>query len=441
METKQKYLTEAVKPFTPRTAMEEAARCLLCHDAPCSKGCPAGTDPGKFIRSIRFKNIKGAAETIRENNILGGVCARICPYDKLCEEACARTGIDKPIQIGRLQRFATDFEKAVGFKVLEAPEVTKEKVAVIGSGPAGLAAATGLALKGYGVTIFEEKEKAGGVLTYGIVPTRLPQRVVDEEVEYVKDLGVEFVFNCKVGKDVTIDELKAGGYAAFFLGVGNQFPKMIDIPGVDLEGVTTAVAFLGAAKSNDGNIQVGNNVVVIGGGDVAMDCATTARLLGAQKVTVLYRRTQEEMPANTEEVKYAQSLGINFAYTFKPAEILGKDGKVVGIKGEGRDGESVIQLKADQIVFAIGQQPDDMTQIAAIQLNDKKLVVADEEKDCKTNVPYIFAAGDIVNGGKTVVHAVAAGKVAAESIDEYLTSLREIKATDQEVATEKEGVK
>lgn len=441
METKQKYLTEAVKPFTSRTAMEEAARCLLCHDAPCSKSCPAGTDPGKFIRSIRFKNIKGAAETIRENNILGGVCARICPYDKLCEEACSRTGIDEPIQIGRLQRFATDFEKAVGFKALEAPEATKEKVAVIGSGPAGLATAAGLALKGYCVTVFEEKSKAGGVLTYGIVPARLPQSVVDEEVQYVEDLGVEFVFNCKVGKDVTIDGLKAEGYAAFFLGAGNQLPKTIDVPGIELEGVTTAVTFLADARSNDGNIQIGENVVVIGGGDVAMDCATTARLLGAQKVTVLYRRTQEEMPANTEEVKYAQSLGINFAYTFKPGEILGNEGKVIAIKGEGRDGESMIQLKADQIIFAIGQQPDDMAQIADIKLNDKKLVVADEEKDCKTSVPYIFAAGDIVNGGKTVVHAVAAGKVAAESIDKYLTSLREIKATDQEVATEKEGAR
>lgn len=442
METKQKYLTEAVPSFTPRTAMEEAARCLLCHDAPCSKACPAGTNPGKFIRSIRFRNIKGAAETIRENNVLGGICARVCPYDKLCEEACSRTGIDRPIQIGRLQRYVTDQEKAFGMQILQAPEATKEKVACIGSGPASLAAAAGLALKGYKVTIFEEKEKAGGFLTYGIVPSRLPQSVVDEEVQYVKDLGVEFKFNCKVGKDVTVDELREEGYAAFFLATGTQLPKTIDIPGVDLEGVTTAVDFLAAAKPNNGDIEVGENVVVIGGGDVAMDCATTARLLGAKKVTVLYRRTQEEMPANKEELKFAQSLGVNFAYTFRPGQILGKDGKVVAITGEGTDGESSVQLKADKVIFAIGQKADDLKEIAAdLELNEKNLVVADEEADCKTNIPYIFAAGDVVNGGKTVVHAVAAGKVAAESIDEYLTSIREIEATDKEVAAEKEGAR
>lgn len=440
MEAKQKYLTEAEAPFTPLLAMEEASRCLLCHDAPCSQGCPAGTNPAKFIRSIRFRNFKGAAETIRENNILGGACARVCPYDKLCEKACSRTGIDKPIQIGKLQQFATDFEKAVGMKVLEAPAATKEKVAVIGSGPAGLAAAAGLALKGYAVTIFEEKAMAGGWLSYGIPPARLPQEVVDDEIQYVKDLGVEFVFNCKVGKDVTLDELKAKGYAAFFVGIGTQKAQMIDIPGADLEGVTNAVAFLTAAKSSKGEIAVGENVIVIGGGDVAMDCATTAKLLGAKKVTIVYRRTLEEMPANKEEVKYAQALGVNIVATFKPAEVLGKEGKVVGFKAEGADGESMLQLKADQVIFAIGQAAEDVKAVADITVDGKGLVVADEATG-KTNVEYIFAAGDIVNGGKTVVHAVAAGKAAAESIDAYLASVREIQATDKEVAAEKEGAR
>jgi len=440
LEAKEKYLTEAEAPFTPGTVIEEAARCLLCHDAPCSKGCPAGTDPGKFIRSIRFRNFKGAVETVRENNILGGACARICPYDKLCEEACSRTGIDKPIQIGKIQRFITDYEKAINMKVLEAPAATKEKVAVIGSGPAGLAVAASLALKGYSVTIFEEKAAPGGVMTYGIVPARLPQSVVDSEVQFVKDLGVEFVLNCKVGKDVTIDELKSKGYAAFFIGIGMQLPKVLEVPGIELEGVTNAVDFLAAAKPSNGNVAVGEYVVVIGGGDVAMDCATTAKLLGAKKVTILYRRTVEEAPANKKEKEYVQSIGVTFAINFTPAEILGKEGKVVAIKGAGTDGESCIQLKADQVVFAIGQAAEDVGAIANVVVNDKKLILVDDGT-CKTNVENVFAAGDIVNGGKTVVEAVATGKVAAENIDAYLTSIREMGATVNEVAAEKEGVK
>lgn len=439
LEKKEKYLKEVEAPYTTITAMEEASRCLLCHDAPCSKGCPAGTDPGKFIRSIRFRNFKGAAETIRENNILGGVCARVCPYDKTCEEACSRTGIDKPIQIGRLQRFATDFEKATGFKVLDPVEATKEKVAVVGAGPAGLAVAAKLALKGYGVTIFEEKPEAGGVLTYGIVPGRLPQEVVNDEVQYVKDLGVNFVFNCKVGKDVTVDELKEKGFQAFFVGIGMQLPKLLDIPGSDLEGVTNAVELLGEAKPSQGEVQVGENVIIIGGGDVAMDCATTAKTLG-NKVTVLYRRSMLEMPANKKEVRHVQDIGVHFIPEFNAVEILGENGKVSGVKAVGRDGESVIELKADMLVFAIGQEAEEATAITDLTINDKKLVIVDENT-CKTNLDGFFAAGDIVNGGKTVVEAVAAGKAAAEGIDEYLTALREMKATGAEVAVEKEGVK
>ncbi|WP_432408330.1 NAD(P)-dependent oxidoreductase [Wukongibacter sp. M2B1] len=442
MDDKKRYLTEAVEPFTPLLAMEEASRCLLCHDAPCSQGCPAGTDPGKFIRSLRFKNVKGAVETIREANILGGVCARVCPYDRLCEEACSRCGIDKPIQIGRLQRFATDFERSIAMKVLEAPEATKEKVAIIGSGPAGLATAAKLALEGYSVTVFEEKPAPGGVLTYGIVPARLPQDVVDQEIQYVKDLGVQFELNCKVGKDITLDELKSKGYAAFMLAIGMQYSKMLDIPGFNLDGVTNAVDFLGTAKPTEGNLDVGNNVIVIGGGDVAMDCATTARSLGADKVTIVYRRTYEEMPANKDEVRYVNELGVNFFYGFKPEEIVGKDGKVSRFRATGFRDDSILELKADKVIFAIGQVAEDPKPIVdiAVSLDGKNLVLANEET-CETNAKGVFSAGDIVNGGKTVVEAVAAGKLAAESIDKYLTSLREASTADTEIAAEKEGVK
>ncbi|MBN2048915.1 MAG: NAD(P)-dependent oxidoreductase [Spirochaetales bacterium] len=418
----QNYLCEAVPPLTIATVMEEASRCLLCIDAPCSRDCPAGTDPGSFIRSIRFKNFKGAAETIRKNNILGGICARVCPYEKLCEEACSRTGIDRPIQIGRIQRFATDYEKATGFKALEPPKQDKGKVAVIGSGPAGLSCAAGLAMLGYGVTIFEEKSYAGGVLMSGIVPSRLPKYVVEEEIKYVTDLGVVIKLNTKVGKDITLDALRKDGYKAFFLAPGNQAPQKVSVPGIDLQGVTTAVDFLVNAKPSGGKIKVGKSVVVIGGGDVAMDCATTAKLLGAEKVSVLYRRTRAEMPAYREEVDYVEDLNILFYYGFAPEEFVGSNGQVTAVKGKGFYDDSTIMLPADQVIVAVGQKPAPDLSAAApgVKLTEKNFVVADEDKDCKTSVADIFSGGDIVNGGKTVVQAVAAGKVAAEQIDAFI---------------------
>ena len=419
---KKDYLCEEVPPFNIATAMEEASRCLLCLDAPCSQDCPAGTNPGDFIRAIRFRNFKGAAEIIRTNNVLGGICARVCPYEVLCEKGCSRSGIDKPIQIGRLQRFATDYEKASGFKPLEKVDASREKVAMIGSGPASLTCAAELAQKGYAVTIFEEKAVPGGVLSYGVVPARLPQYVVDEEVATIKELGVEIVCNTKIGKDKTIEDLKADGFKAFFIGAGIQAPKMLNIPGTDLEGVTNAVEYLGTAKPSNGDMDPGKKVVVIGGGDVAMDCATTAKLLGAEKTMILYRRTREEAPAHKIEMSYVEELGVHFHYGFTPEEIIGENGKVTGIKGKGfRDG-STIMLECDTVVFAIGQEADaSVKDIADVKMTEKNIIVADENKDCRTDVPYIFAGGDVVNGGKTVVQAVAVGKIAADSIEKYLT--------------------
>ncbi len=443
------YLSEAKKAYSPLNAIEEAARCLLCHDAPCSKACPAGTNPEKFIRSIRFRNVKGAVETIRTANILGAACARVCPYDKLCEEACSRTGIDRPIDIGGLQRYAMDFERASGMKVLEAPAAALEKVAVIGSGPAGLAAAAGLALKGYKVTVFEAREQAGGWLTYGIVPARLPQDVVDYEVQYVKDLGVEFRMNTRVGKDVTLAALEAEGFEAFCVTVGLQGSATLDIPGLALSGVTTAAAFLAEAKPSCGALQVPSDVVVVGGGDVAMDCATTAKELGAKKVTIVYRRTVEEMPANKAELEYANKLGVSILPSFKPVEVIGENGAVKAFKAVGLDWldrntsvevpESSIQLKAGLVIQAIGQTAEDVS-FAGLGANSKGLAAADAETG-KTSIGNVFAAGDIVNGGKTVVEAVARGKASAEAIDAYLSSVRESKATDKEVAAQKEGVR
>ena len=410
---KADYTAEAVAGFNSRTALEEAARCLLCHDAPCSKGCPAGTNPAKFIRSIRFRNVRGAAETIRENNILGGTCARVCPYDNLCEEACSRCGIDRPIEIGKLQRFAIEQEEAYGMKVLSVPAEKKAgKVACVGAGPASLAVASELAKEGYDVTIFEREAKAGGVLTYGIVPSRLPQSVVDYDISKVEELGVKFVFNTEV-KAADLE-----GFDAAFIGVGLWGPNLPGIEGIDLPGVYAAVDYLKAARSGAEGFNASKRVLVVGGGDVAVDCAVTAKLQGAEDVKIVYRRTIEEAPGNLNEFQYALSLGIGMTTGMAPDSIVG-DGKVEAVNFKGfRDEAAKLTLSADTIVFATGQKAEDVSAIAGVDVTDKKTIAADANGI--TNVDGIFSAGDIVNGGKTVVEAVAAGKVAAFSIMQYL---------------------
>ena len=409
---KANYTAEAVAGFTHRTAMEEAARCLLCHDAPCSKGCPAGTDPAKFIRSIRFRNDRGAAETIRENNILGGTCARVCPYDRLCEEACSRCGIDKPIEIGKLQRYAIEQEEAYGMKTLSAPEKKVGNVACVGAGPASLAVAAELAKAGYNVTILEREAKAGGVLTYGIVPSRLPQAVVDHDIAQVEGLGVKFQFNT----EVKASDLDA--YDAVFVGAGLWADNLPKIDGIELDGVYAAVDFLKEARTKAEGFNPGKKVLVVGGGDVAVDCAVSAKLLGAEDVKIVYRRTLEEAPGNMTEFHYALSLGIGMTTGMAPAAVKG-NGKVEAVEFKGfRDEAAELTLSADTIVFATGQKAEDMAAVAGVKVTDKGTIAADDAG--ATDVEKIFAAGDIVNGGKTVVEAVAAGKVAAASMIAYL---------------------
>lgn len=409
---KANYTAEAVAGFTHRTAMEEAARCLLCHDAPCSKGCPAGTDPAKFIRSIRFRNDRGAAETIRENNILGGTCARVCPYDRLCEEACSRCGIDKPIEIGKLQRYAIEQEEAYGMKTLSAPEKKVGNVACVGAGPASLAVAAELAKAGYNVTILEREAKAGGVLTYGIVPSRLPQAVVDHDIAQVEGLGVKFQFNTEV-KAADLD-----AYDAVFVGAGLWADNLPKIDGIELDGVYAAVDFLKEARTKAEGFNPGKKVLVVGGGDVAVDCAVSAKLLGAEDIKIVYRRTLEEAPGNMTEFHYALSLGIGMTTGMAPAAVKG-NGKVEAVEFKGfRDEAAELTLSADTIVFATGQKAEDMAAVAGVKVTDKGTIAADDAG--ATDVEKIFAAGDIVNGGKTVVEAVAAGKVAAASMIAYL---------------------
>lgn len=412
---KAKYTADAVAGFTHRTAMEEAARCLLCHDAPCSQGCPAGTDPGKFIRSIRFRNVKGAAETIRKNNILGGTCARVCPYDNLCEEACSRCGIDRPIEIGKLQRYAIEQEKLFKMKTLEAPKEKKPgKVACVGAGPASLACAAELAKAGFKVTIFEREAKAGGVLTYGIVPSRLPQSVVDHDIAQVRGLGVKFVYNKEV-KEADLED-----FDAVFIGTGlwNANLNNHDFPGAELKGVMTSIEFLKEARTKKKDFDPGERVIVVGGGDVAVDCAVTAKLLGAKDVRILYRRTIEEAPANMNEFKYALELGIGITTGLYPVAATGTKTKIKKVEAAGfYDKGAKAEFSADTLVFATGQSPEDMSEIAPVKLDEKKGLI--KAPKGKAGGKY-FAAGDIVNGGKTVVEAVAGGKEAAEAMIAYL---------------------
>ncbi len=387
--------------YNIRTAMEEATRCLLCYDAPCSKACPAETDPAKFIRSVRFKNIKGAAVTIRENNPLGGSCSLICPHGNLCEEACSRTDIDKPIKIGKLQEFVVDQEKLYEMEIYETPEVTKkEKIACIGSGPASLSCASLLAREGYEVVIYEAEEKPGGILTYGINPSRLSQEIVDYDISLIEDLGVEIKCNSRIGKE-ELEKIKRE-YDAVHIGVGLSESRIIASDDVDLnlEGIESALNFLKDARTGNLESIEGEDILVIGGGDVAMDCALTAHQLGAN-TKVVYRRSIEESPANSEELSVIQEMGISIVTEFEPAASIGEDGRLKGVKFTSRDGFSEMTLKADKLVFAIGQKKSEDYENLELEKG-------------------LFSSGDFMNDGATVVQAVAEGKEVAADIMEYL---------------------
>lgn len=393
------YGMEKSVGFNYRLAMEESSRCLLCEDAPCSKGCPAGTDPAKFIRSLRFKNIKGAAETIRENNPLGGSCAWVCPYDRMCEEECSRCGIDKPIQIGKIQRYLVEEEQAMSAKFVGAGKKIGKKVALIGAGPASLACARELAIAGVDTTIFEKQAKAGGVLRYGITPTRLPDRVVDFDIELIKELGVKFEF----GKEIKFEDIEKlkNDYDAVFVGVGLWDSKKVNIEGSELKGVESAIDFLFKARTGEIK-ELPKRVVVIGGGDVAMDCATTARQLGSEKACICYRRSIEEAPANIDEISFVREMGIPIYTGFAPEKICGENGRVTGLVAKGMKDDNEMTLKADMVIFAIGQE----------QVEEYKDFVAGDG---------VFSGGDALHGvGITVVESVCEGKEAAYQILDYI---------------------
>ncbi|MBQ1266567.1 MAG: FAD-dependent oxidoreductase [Proteobacteria bacterium] len=390
----------AKKGLNIRLAMEEATRCLLCDDAPCSHDCPAGTDPGRFIRAIRFRNFKGAARIIRENNILGASCAEICPQEHLCEKACSRCGIDKPIRIGDLQAFAMEQENSMRISVLEAGASCGKKVACIGAGPSSLAVAAELAKMGVDVTIFDENDKAGGMMRYGITPSRLSDAIIDQDIKAVTDLGVKIVLNKRIEKD---DVAKlVSDYDAVYVGVGQAASKMIpNMKGAELKGVTTALPFLKNARINQGKIGDLGRVVIIGGGDVAMDCASTAKQCGAKSVTVSCVEDWDTMPASKKEVDYVVDLGVTLIPAYKPVEVCGDD-KVSAVKLVAMEGSSSLALDADTVIFAVGQK------------------VSDDYKNIKAE-GKVFVGGDAaLVRGATVVEAVKSGKDIAKNIAKFL---------------------
>jgi glutamate synthase (NADPH/NADH) small chain len=443
----QNYLDELTPAFTSLLAIKEASRCLLCHDAPCSQACPAQTDPGKFIRSIYFRNFKGAAETIRENNALGAVCARVCPTEKLCQSGCTRAGVDAPIDIGRLQRFVTDFEQQTGMEIYQPGTKTLGKVAIIGSGPAGLSCAGDLASWGYDVTIFEASHVAGGVLVYGIPQFRLPKEIVANEVDILKQQGVKVMTNMVIGKVLTIDEIMDDmGFEAVFIASGAGLPNFMGIPGESYVGVYSAneyltrVNLMKAYKGDEGYetpIRHSKAVAVVGGGNVAMDAARCAKRLGAETY-IIYRRSEEEMPARLEEIHHAKEEGIIFKNLNNPVQILGDDkGNTIGIEcvemelGEpdasgrrrpiAKEGSNFV-LDVDTVIMAIGTSPNPLIKNTTKGLDTNKwgCIVADDSM--KTSREGVYAGGDAVTGAATVILAMGAGKTAAKSIDEYIKS-------------------
>lgn len=394
--------------YTPLLLIKEVSRCLLCHDAPCSKACPAQTDPAKFIRSALFRNFKGAAETIRENNVLGGICARVCPTEKLCQQGCSRSGIDTPIEIGKIQRFITDYEDASGMKILQPGSKDQGRVAIIGSGPAGLQASATLSNLGYDVTIYERNAQPGGWLRNGIPPYRLSNDLVDKEIDRIKDIGVTFICNTEIGKDISLEQLKQDN-RAILLAVGASYGAML-ADFADNPLVETAVAFLARAKSTNGQMDIPNSAIIIGGGDVAMDVATTLKISGCGSVTCVARESLDEFPASKKEFSQALAMNVSIVDGFTPVSVNAGEVVFEHLKLKGR-----LSLRADKIILAVGQK----AKLDGFDTVNHQRGIVDTNK-YQTSDAQVFAAGDIVQGDKTVVYAVKSGKEAAQSLHHYL---------------------
>lgn len=422
-------------PFeTKDAALVEANRCLFCYDAPCMKSCPTGIDVPKFIKQIVTENIKGSAQTIFSSNIMGAGCSKVCPVEKLCEGACVYNFMEEePISIAKLQRYSTEKAMAANWQLFKRKESSGKKVAIVGAGPAGLSCAHVLSREGIDVTIFEKEAKGGGLMTYGIAAYKVTPQFCEDEVNYILGIGgIEIKYNQELGKNISLTDLQKD-FDAVYLGIGVGLARQLEIPGEELAGVEDAIRFIYDIR-NKGfeNVPIGERVAVIGMGMTAIDAATQAKRLGAKEVTMLYRRTQEEMPCTQHELDIAMLDGCKIIWLASPKEIKGIDGRVNEIvcnimklgepDASGRrspvDTGETFSLEVDMVIKAAGQMPfEALVSDNGIENKNGKIVL---KNTASTNIAGIFAGGDCVNGGKEVVDAVQAGKDGAKAVLSYL---------------------
>ena len=432
---------EVALGYTPEMAIDEAKRCLSCHNMPCRSGCPVSVRIPEFIAKVAAGDFDAAYEIITSTNSLPAVCGRVCPQEKQCESKCVRGIKGESVGIGRLERFVADYHNKNFKDEIKKPESNGHKIAVVGSGPAGLACAGDLAKKGCDVTIFEALHTAGGVLVYGIPEFRLPKEIVRKEVENLKALGVKIETNMVIGRTITVDELFEMGFEKVFIGSGAGLPSFMKIPGENLKGVYSANEFLtrtNLMKAYKADAQTpikkNKNVIVVGGGNVAMDAARCAKRLGAENVYIVYRRSEEELPARKEEVEHAKEEGIIFKLLNNPSKINGdEDGFVKSVTcirqelGEpdqsGRRSPHPVEgsdfdMEADCVIMAIGTTPNPLIKstTSGLETNKKGCIVADEFG--LTSKENVYAGGDAVTGAATVILAMGAGKTAAKKMTE-----------------------
>lgn len=439
-------LEEVNLGLTKEQAMQEAQRCLDCPNPTCMEGCPVSINIPTFIKNIERGEFLEAAKVLKETSALPAVCGRVCPQEKQCESKCIHLKMKKaPVAIGYLERFAADFERESG--QISVPEIAEKngiKVAVIGSGPAGLSFAGDMAKRGYDVTVFEALHEIGGVLKYGIPEFRLPNKIVDVEIEGLRKMGVKFITNCIVGKTISYEDLHEEGFKGFFAASGAGLPNFMNIPGENLIGVMSSNEYLtrvnlmdAANPESDTPVLQGKKVAVIGGGNTAMDSVRTARRLGAERAMIVYRRSEEEMPARVEEVKHAKEEGVEFMTLHNPVEYIGDDrGRVKQMRlqkmelGEpdasGRRRPVAIEgaidtIDVDEVIVSVGVSPNPLIPRAFSGLEVSKwgTIVVDQDT-MRSALPDVYAGGDIVRGGATVILAMGDGRKAAAAMDASL---------------------
>lgn len=423
----EKALAEQLPPLTPHAAAVEADRCLYCYDAPCTHACPTHIDIPRFIKKIASNNLRGSAQTIFASNLLGATCARVCPVQELCEGACVLGSDHKPIAIGRLQRFAMDHARQHGGYPVVKAKATGKRIALIGAGPAGLSCAGELAMRGHAATVFEKRSTPGGLSSYGIIALREPVEIALEEARMIASLGVEIKTGVELGRDVTLAELRQQ-FDAVVLSVGLGSTPSLGIEGE--EAIVDGLAFIEASKTDPEHLHVGRSVIVLGAGNTAVDCATIARRMGAERVTMVYRRTDREMTCYEHEYDFARKEGIEFRFLSQPARVLVEDGRVVGLEclrvelgspdASGRPSPrpvagSEFVLSADQIVKAVGQQRPALAALLGLKTNKGFIAV---DADFQTSISGVYAIGDCIrsSGAASTVMAVEDGKLAAGAI-------------------------